>query len=61
MTKDLKGDPMSDPNQRLIAWQIKTDTRTMKETLDTMRPEMLEHCETCGSFQSADCRYQRSK
>ena len=52
---------MSDPNQRLIAWQIKTDTGRMKETLDAMRPEMLEHCKTGGSFQNAECRYQRSK
>jgi hypothetical protein len=34
---------MSDSNQRLIAWQIKTDAGRMKETLDTLRPEMLEH------------------
>jgi hypothetical protein len=27
----------------LIAWQIKTDTGRMKETLDSLRPEMLEH------------------
>ena len=36
---------MSDPNQRLIAWQIKTDTGRMKETLDTLRPDMLKHYE----------------
>ena len=34
---------MSDSNQRLVAWQIKTDTGRMKETLDALRPEMLEH------------------
>ncbi|MCX6842043.1 MAG: hypothetical protein NTX53_07180 [candidate division WOR-3 bacterium] len=34
---------MSDSNQRLIAWQMKTDTSRMKETLDALRPEMLEH------------------
>jgi len=34
---------MSDPNQRLIAWQIKTDTGRMKETLDSLPPEMLKH------------------
>ena len=34
---------MSDPNQRLTAWQIKTDTGRVKATLDTLRPEMLEH------------------
>jgi hypothetical protein len=43
MTENLKGVPMSDSNQRLIAWQIKTDTGRMKETLDALRPEMLEH------------------
>jgi hypothetical protein len=36
---------MSDPNQRLIAWQIKTDTGKLKEILDTMRPDMLKHYE----------------
>jgi hypothetical protein len=36
---------MSDPNQRLITWQIKTDTGRMKETLDTLRPDMLKHYE----------------
>jgi hypothetical protein len=36
---------MSDPNQRLIAWQIKTDTGRMKATLDTLRPDMLKHYE----------------
>ena len=49
---------MSDSNQRLIAWQIKTDTGRAKETLDALRPEMLEHHKTCGSFQNADCRSQ---
>src|SRR5512136_444544 len=34
---------MSDPNQRLIAWEAKTDTGRMKQTLDAMRPDMLEH------------------
>ena len=34
---------MTDPNQRLTAWQIKTDTGRMKATLDSLRPEMLEH------------------
>jgi hypothetical protein len=36
---------MSDPNQRLTVWQIKTDTGRMKETLDTLRPDMLKHYE----------------
>jgi len=36
---------MSDSNQRLIAWQIKTDTGRVKATLDTLRPDMLKHYE----------------
>ena len=36
---------MTDPNQRLIAWQMKTDTGRMKETLNTLRPDMLKHYE----------------
>ena len=36
---------MTDPNQRLTAWQIKTDTGKVKEILDTMRPDMLKHYE----------------
>jgi hypothetical protein len=36
---------MSDPNQRLMNWQIKTDTGRMKDTLDTLRPNMLKHYE----------------
>ena len=34
---------MTDSNQRLTAWQVKTDTGRMKATLDSLRPEMLEH------------------
>ena len=34
---------MTDPNQRLTAWQVKTNTGRVKETLDALRPEMLEH------------------
>jgi hypothetical protein len=34
---------MTDPNQRLTAWQLKTDTGKVKQILDTLRPEMLEH------------------
>jgi hypothetical protein len=29
---------VSDPNQRLMFWRMKTDTGRMKETLDTLRP-----------------------
>jgi hypothetical protein len=36
---------MSNPNQRLIAWETKTDTSRMKQTLDTLRPNMLKHYE----------------
>jgi hypothetical protein len=36
---------MSDPNQRLTAWKMKTDTGKVKEILDTMRPDMLKHYE----------------
>jgi len=36
---------MSDPNQRIISWEIKTDTARMKQTLDTLRPNMLKHFE----------------
>jgi hypothetical protein len=46
MTANPKGVLMSDPNQRLIAWQIKTDTGKVKEILDIMRPDMLKHYET---------------
>ena len=34
---------MTDPNKRIIAWQIGTDTARMKQALDAMRPDMLEH------------------
>ncbi len=36
---------MSDPNQRLMAWQIKTDTGKVKAILDDLRPNMLKHYE----------------
>ena len=36
---------MTDPNQRQMNWQTKTDTTRMKETLDTLRPDMLKHYE----------------
>jgi len=36
---------MTDPNQRLMNWQIKTDTGRMKETRDTLGPDMLKHYE----------------
>ena len=36
---------MSDPNQRLTVWKIKTDTGKVKEILDDLRPDMLKHYE----------------
>ena len=36
---------MSDPNQRLMNWQIKTDTGKVKAILDDLRPDMLKHYE----------------
>ena len=36
---------MSDPNQRLMSWRIKTDTAKVKEILDDLRPNMLKHYE----------------
>ena len=36
---------MSDPNQRLTNWQIKTDTGKVKQILDDLRPDMLKHYE----------------
>jgi hypothetical protein len=45
MTANSKGVRMSDPNQRLTAWKIKTDTGKVKEILDTIRPDMLKHYE----------------
>jgi hypothetical protein len=36
---------MTDPNQRRMNWQIKTDTSRMKETLDALRPDMLKRYE----------------
>ena len=45
MTANLKGVLTTDPNQRQMNWQIKTDTGRMKETLDTLRPDMLKRFE----------------
>jgi hypothetical protein len=36
---------MSDPNQRLMNLQIKTDTGKVKQILDDLRPDMLKHYE----------------
>jgi len=36
---------MSDPNQRVMNWQMKTDTGKVKAILDDKRPDMLKHYE----------------
>ena len=36
---------MTDPNQRLMNWQIKTDTGKVKAILDDLRPNMLKRFE----------------
>ena len=36
---------MTDPNQRLMNWQIKTNTGKVKAILDDLRPSMLKHYE----------------
>ena len=36
---------MTDPNQRIANWTTKTDTYRMKQTLDTLRPDMLKRYE----------------
>lgn len=36
---------MTDPNQRITAWTIKTDTGKVKQILDDLRPDMLKRYE----------------
>lgn len=36
---------MTDPNQRMVLWTIKTDTGRVKQVLDDLRPDMLKHHE----------------
>ena len=36
---------MTDPNQRRMNWQTKTDTGKVKAILDDLRPNMLKHYE----------------
>jgi hypothetical protein len=36
---------MSDPNQRRMNWQIKTETGKVKAILDDLRPDMLKRFE----------------
>ena len=36
---------MTDPNQRGMNWQIKTDTTRVKQILDDRRPDMLKRYE----------------
>ena len=45
MAANPKGILVTDPNQRQMNWQIRTDTARMKETLDALRPNMLKHYE----------------
>jgi len=45
MTANLKGVLMTDPNQRRMNWQTKTDTGKVKAILDDLRPNMLKHYE----------------
>jgi len=45
MTANLKGILMTDPNQRRMNWQIKTDTTKVKQILDDRRPDMLKRYE----------------
>jgi hypothetical protein len=36
---------MTDPNQRRMNWQIKTETGKVKQILDDLRPDMLKRYE----------------
>jgi hypothetical protein len=45
MTASLKGILMTDPNQRRMNWQTKTDTTKVEQILDDRRPDMLKHYE----------------
>jgi len=45
MTANVKGVLMTDPNQRRMNWQIKTDTGKVKAILDDLRPDMLKRFE----------------
>ena len=36
---------MTDPNQRQMNWQTKTETGKVKAILDDLRPDMLKHYE----------------
>ena len=36
---------MTDPNQRRMNWQIKTETGKVKQILNDLRPDMLKHYE----------------
>ena len=36
---------MTDPNQRRMNWQIKTETAKVKQILDDRRPDMLKRYE----------------
>jgi hypothetical protein len=45
MTAGLKGVLVTDPNQRRMNWQIKTETGKVKAILDDLRPDMLKRYE----------------
>jgi hypothetical protein len=45
MTANPKGVLMTDPNQRRLNWQIKTETGKVKAILDDLRPDMLKRFE----------------
>jgi hypothetical protein len=45
MTANPKGVPVTDPNQRQMNWQTKTDPGKVKAILDDLRPDMLKHYE----------------
>jgi hypothetical protein len=45
MPADSKGDSMTDPNQRPMNWQIKTEPGKVKAILDDRRPDMLKRYE----------------
>jgi hypothetical protein len=45
MTSNLKGILVTDPNQRRVNWQTKTDTTKVKQIHDERRPDTLKRYE----------------
>lgn len=41
-----KGVRLTDSNQMITHWKIKTDTGEVQQMFDDLRPSMLKHCET---------------